>query len=234
MFLTRLKWLQSLVIARTRKDRRRLATRNRKTVRLSLEQLESRLTPSAPTLSTLAFFNSVGPTGVVVDGSGNLYGAIGSGGVSNDGRIIELAKGSSTITTLASFNGTNGVVPRNLIVDSSGNLYGTTSIGGAYGYGTVFELAKGSSTITTLASFNFAPFNLTNGETPTTLVMDSSGNLYGTAGGGAYGYGTVFELAKGSSTITTLASFNAVVDDTTSLVVDSSGNLYGTTEGGGA
>ena len=38
--------------------------------------------------------------------------------------------------------------------------------------------------------------------------MDSSGNLYGTASqGGAYG-GTVFELAKGSGIITTLASFN--------------------------
>ena len=39
--------------------------------------------------------------------------------------------------------------------------------------------------------------------------MDSSGNLYGTTcAGGADGYGTVFKLAKGSDTITTLASFN--------------------------
>ncbi len=92
-----------------------------------------------------------------------------------------------------------------LIMDSSGNLYGTAERGGAHGDGTVFELATGSSTITALASFNG-----TNGEDPYAgVIMDSSGNLYGTTyGGGASGDGTVFELAKGSSTITTLASFN--------------------------
>jgi len=40
-------------------------------------------------------------------------------------------------------------------------------------------------------------------------VIDSAGNLYGaTYGGGAYGVGTVFELAKGSSTITALGTFD--------------------------
>ena len=49
------------------------------------------------------------------------------GGASNDGTVFELAKGSGTITTLASFNGTNGAIPDcRLIMDSSGNLYGTT------------------------------------------------------------------------------------------------------------
>jgi len=68
--------------------------------------------------------------------------------------------------------------------------------------------------------------------------MDGSGNLYGTTiGGGAYDEGTVFELAKGSSTITTLASFNKPNEDLIglcipdSLFMDSNGNLYGTTEG---
>ena len=45
-----------------------------------------------------------------------------------DGTVFELAQGSNTITTLASFNGTNGAYPRaGLVMDSSGNLYGTTS-----------------------------------------------------------------------------------------------------------
>jgi uncharacterized repeat protein (TIGR03803 family) len=61
-------------------------------------------------------------------------------------------------------------------MDSSGNLYGTTAEGGASNDGTVFELASGSGTITTLASFNG-----TNGATSLAgLIMDSSGNLYGT------------------------------------------------------
>src|SRR5262249_7795050 len=62
------------------------------------------------------------------------------------------------------------------------------------------------ASITTLASFDN-----TKGAYPYTggLVQDSSGNLFGTAFlGGAYGYGTVFEVVAGSGTITRLASFN--------------------------
>jgi len=128
-----------------------------------------------------------------MDSSGNLYGTADLGGASGYGAVFELAQGSGTITTLASFNGTNGEYPlAGLIMDSSGNLYGTTVYGGASSDGTVFELAHGSGTITTLASFNG-----TDGANPYAgLIMDSSGNLDGTTNaGGAGGLGTVFELS---------------------------------------
>ena len=49
------------------------------------------------------------------------------GGASGDGTVFEVAAGSGTITTLASFNGTNGASPDGgLVEDSSGNLFGTT------------------------------------------------------------------------------------------------------------
>ena len=52
--------------------------------------------------------------------------------VNGDGTVFEIAAGSGTITTLASFNGTNGVSPNGgLVEDSSGNLFGTTMTGGA-------------------------------------------------------------------------------------------------------
>jgi uncharacterized repeat protein (TIGR03803 family) len=222
-------WLQ----ARKPRPARRVYPR-----RLLLEPLEDRCLLSAPVLSTLASFGapygSQPQAGLIMDQSGNLYGTTTSGGVYGDGVIFELAKGSSTITTLASFNGTDGLDPvAPLLMDSSGNLYGTAERGGTSGDGTIFELAKGSSTITTLASFNGS-----NGENPyAPLVMDSSGNLYGaTELGGASSAGTVFELAKGSSTITTLASFNGKngSEPYGSLVLDTSGNLYGTTVRGGS
>ena len=124
------------------------------------------------------------------------------------GTVFELAAGSGTITTLASFNGANGSRLFRLVAvvrDAQGNLFGTTQFGGANDRGTVFELAAGSSIITTLASFNGA-----NGAAPAAgLIRDAQGNLFGTTFvGGAYDRGTVFELAAGSSTITTLASFN--------------------------
>ena len=66
--------------------------------------------------------------------------------------------------------------------------------------------------------------------------MDSDGNLYGTTGaGGAYGNGTVFEIAVGSGVITTLASFsfNGDVSADSPLLLDSDGNLFGTTGAAG-
>ena len=202
------------------------------------------LAKGSGTITTLASFkgtNGQDPeAGLIMDSSGNLYGTTYEGGPSNDGTVFELAKGSGTITTLASFKGTNGADPQAaLIMDSSGNLYGTTEEGGptwnpslkVYGDGTVFELAKGSGTITTL--FSFSPEQSWLGDSPRAgLIMDSSGNLYGTtAMGGSYNDGAVFELAPGSGTITTLASFNGSNGDLpyAGLIMDSSGNLYGTT-----
>ena len=61
--------------------------------------------------------------------------------------MFEVAAGSGTITTIASFNGSNGEHPEaGLIEDSSGNLYGTTKEGGENGGGAVFEVAAGTRT----------------------------------------------------------------------------------------
>jgi uncharacterized repeat protein (TIGR03803 family) len=154
--------------------------------------------PGSGTITPLATFTT-GPVHcpLIMDDSGNLYGTTFGGGAYNDGTVFELVHGSGTITTLASFNGGNGSGPwGGLLMDTNGNLCGTTRGGGIYGNGTVFALAQGSSTIDTLVSFNGS-----NGSAPQAgLIMDSSGNLYGTAyGGGAYGDGTVFEVTRGVS-----------------------------------
>ena len=190
------------------------------------------------TITTLATFN-VYETGqmtgdLTMDASGDLFGTTPGGGASDNGTVFELAKGSNTITTLAAFNGSNGDNPyEGVTMDASGDLFGTTYEGGPYGCGTVFELGHGSNTITTLATFNGS-----NGETPIAgLTMDASGNLFGTTYcGGAYEDGTVFELAKGSNTITTLAAFNGSNGSlpSGSLTMDASGDLFGTTNTGGA
>ncbi len=174
--------------------------------------------------------------GLVLDSQGNLYGTSdgvpqADGQSANGGLVFELAHGSSAVKTLASFDGTDGNGPTGgLLVDSQGNVYGTTSAGGTDNCGTVFEIARGSNKVTTLASFNS-----TNGVEPTgSLAMDSQGNLYGTTvGGGPVGSGTVFELAHGSNTPTTLASFNGTSGGAAApwsgVVADGQGNLYGTT-----
>ncbi len=187
-------------------------------------------------ITTLASFNGSNGlqpfAGVTIDANGNLYGTTGGGGANNDGTVWEIAKGSNTITTLASFNGSNGLGPSAGVTIANGNLYGTTFGGGANGDGTVWEIAKGSSTITTLASFNGS-----NGANPQAgVTIDANGNFYGTTNnGGANGDGAVWEIAKGSSTITTLASFNYYNGATPidNVTIAANGNLYSTAFYGG-
>ncbi|MGA1986430.1 MAG: choice-of-anchor tandem repeat GloVer-containing protein [Candidatus Sulfotelmatobacter sp.] len=129
----------------------------------------------------------------------------------------------------------------NLILDSSGNLYGTASSAGGGG-GLVFELspvAGGGWSEKILYSFME---NGKDGVLPLAgLIFDSAGNLYGTTHlGGAYNYGTVFELQPSSGGTWkegVLHSFNDNGKDGiypgSGLTLDASGNLYGTTPNGG-
>ena len=72
------------------------------------------------------------------------------------------------------------------------------------------------------------------------VIFDATGNIYGTTGsGGAYGYGTVFQLSpsrNGGWKEHVLHSFipgGDGVHPAAGLIFDSSGNLYSTTGGGG-
>lgn len=192
--------------------------------------------------------------GLIMDASGNLYGTTTFGGTNRNcngsacGTVFQLTPGSGgswTETILHDFgNGIDGRMPQaGLVLDSSGNLYGTTSYGGTHNNsGTVYEVspaAGGGWTEKVLHSFGGSPID---GIDPVdTLIFDSAGNLYGTtSAGGAYGFGTAFELSPPTSagwTEKMLHSFGNGKDGqylAGGLVFDTSGNLYGTTIAGGA
>ncbi len=140
-------------------------------------------------------FDGAGPdAGLIIDPSGNLYGATADGGEYGGGTVFELTSSGKcnwTLKTLYSFPGTvgHGCGPRaTLAMDGAGNLYGTTYCDGAYGYGSVFKLTPTPNppwTYTPLYDFRGG----NDGAHPlSTVVFDRSGNLYGTTeGGGAAG-----------------------------------------------
>ena len=71
------------------------------------------------------------------------------------------------------------------------------------------------------------------------MITDAAGDLFGTtSSGGAYGYGTVFELVNngGAYTPVTLLSFNGAdgANPGGGLIADAAGDLFGTTGEGGA
>jgi uncharacterized repeat protein (TIGR03803 family) len=185
---------------------------------------------------------------LLFDTAGNLYGTTQYGSVSY-GTVFELSPnqgGGWTETVLYNFSqfGDGRYPDAGLIFDAAGNLYGTTDHGGAYcdlyqGCGTVFELSPvqgGGWTETLLHSFN-----IDDGDGPMgDLILDASGNLYGTTfDGGMHGGGTAFELTPlggGNWNMTTLHSFGEGADGNElwgDLTFDAAGNLYGVTDGGG-
>ena len=178
---------------------------------------------------------------LVMDTAGSLYGTTLYGGTSGAGTVFELSS-SGTETVLHSFaaSHTDGHYPyAGLLMDTTGNLYGTAQSGGAKGLGTVFKL-RPNGTETLLYSFCVLAACADGYHPRAGLIMDTKGNLYGTAfDGGAYDAGAVFELSP-SGTETVLHSFcqQAGCPDgyypQAGLVMDTNGNLYGTTLYNGA
>jgi uncharacterized repeat protein (TIGR03803 family) len=138
-------------------------------------------------------------TSLIFDASGNLYGATLGGGGLGDGTVFELSPGAGGEWTEAIlFNfipKETGSQPGGIIMDAAGNLYGTTAFGAQYNAGTVFRLTrtlKGGWTGNLLHTFGSG----TDASGPLAApVFDSTGHMYGTTGGGgAYGYGAVYEI----------------------------------------
>jgi len=160
-----------------------------------------------------------------LDSAGNVYGTTGAGGSKNLGTVWKLTPvttgtqaGTYKEKILHSFTSAPaGDSPAaGVTLDGSGNIYGTAGSGGKYlkpctssngtaiGCGTVFELAVSGATYKYKLLWNF---DNTDGAGPGNLVLDSSGHLYGGAGGGANGQGAVFEInPSGDGTTTTLTA----------------------------
>ena len=168
--------------------------------------------------------------GVILDGSGNLYGA------AYFGPVFKLNVITGQLRTW-NINATSGVIP-----DAAGNLY----FGGGQVYcsqgasddsdcGQIYKLDT-AGRLTVLHTF----FGGADGADLTDiLTLDGAGNLYGVSSYGGwpfcngpllYGCGTVFKLDPAGN-FTILHSFLGTTDGDqppAGLIRDSAGNVYGT------
>ena len=139
-------------------------------------------------------------SGLILDNQGNLWDATSSGpGEFGVGTIFELtpAQGGWNFTTQYTFingtvNGANAVT-----MDSAGNIYGSSFGGGANGTGVVYELTRTNGGWSYSAIFSF-PGDGSDGFFPEgNVLLDSQGNIYGTASHGPYpspDVGTVWKV----------------------------------------
>ena len=182
------------------------------------------------------------------DSKGNLYGATYLGGPGpcysmGCGTVYKIDPTGKETIIFSFDDGPDGGLPSSRLLLANDAIYGTTGAGGTgpctnssiVGCGTVFKLSGSQETV--LYSFQGPP----DGYGPTSdLVLDHSGNLYGTtsAGGnspnctfGPNNCGTVFKLAS-DGTETILHSFDGLDGFAIEgLVMDSAGNLFGSSEG---
>ena len=208
--------------------------------------------------------------GVVFDKAGHIYGVAVFNGAYGYGGVFQLTQGADgqwTAAVIYNFKGSpsDGAIPQaGLVIDSAGNLYGTTERGGSgqcndgsnnpAGCGVAFELSYAADTgWTETLLHSFIGVQGSDGAAPTAnLILDGSGNLYGTTvSGGSLdshcvgygvpsGCGTVFELTPSAAgwNETVLYKFKGGNGDGTNpaggLTRSQAGNLYGTTSGGGA
>jgi uncharacterized repeat protein (TIGR03803 family) len=216
-------------------------------------------TSSMWTETDLAIFHNIATgwnpsAGVVADRSGVLFGTTSQGGSSSTActegcgvvfQLAQVAKGQWAETVIHTFvGGIDGNSPRaGIILDSEGNVYGTTAYGGSSNYGMVFKLSSHGWKESILHTFTGG---VDGGVPSASLVMDASGNLYGTTYSGGNtntcpktaGCGVVFELSNANDVWkeTLLHTFTGGVDGAnplSNLVPDANGNLYGTTHSGG-
>lgn len=182
------------------------------------------------------------------DRKGNLYGTTNFGGKHGFGTVFEVAPSGKEKVLYAFTGGADGSGPvSGLVMDAQGNLYGTTQSGGDAGGGTVsqngavFKLTHGPGKLWT-ESVLYTFQGGSDGAGPDTgLIIDASGNLYGTTSGGLTCFstgacGTVFKLAP-NGVETVLHAFIGLGGSDgavpTSLMMDKKHNLYGTAADGG-
>jgi uncharacterized repeat protein (TIGR03803 family) len=150
---------------------------------------------------------------------------------------------------------TDGVESNPVIMDQAGDLYGTTQGGGTQDRGVIFELSPGQhGGYNYQILYNFcSESNCADGGVPIgSLVIDTSGNLYGVSrDGGNFNSGDVFELVAngGQWTFDVVYSFCSLTNCTdgggpfagitysgavSGMPYDGTSPLFGTTVGGGA
>ena len=221
----------------------------------ALAMFAAQLAP-AQTFSVIHTFTGAGDGGIpgpalLMDRAGNFYGTTQYGGRANQGVVWKLVhRGSGwVVQQLYTFSGEEGSQPNDLVMGPDGNLYGTNQHGGD-GFGTVFELTPPATVCKSIscpwsATVLYRFTGQSDGSQPIGLVVDQSGNLYGTTlyGGDQHSpclgdCGVVFELSRSSGgwTESVLHAFTDGDDGgypQSKPALDAAGNLYGTTEGGG-
>jgi uncharacterized repeat protein (TIGR03803 family) len=171
-------------------------------------------------------------SGVIMDKSGNLYGATAEGGSGNSGAVFELSPSADGWTERVIYNFASRVyyAPSGLTMDANGNIFGAAGL-------IVFELSPNGSGGWSSTIIHTFPGN--NSAVDGTPVIDNHGNIFGTIRPenqeGPIGDGGVYRLTQknGEWKMQILQLWTDGQGPEAGVVLDGKGNIYGTTDGNG-
>ena len=185
-----------------------------------------------------------GPTGVAVDGAGNLYIADSLNDLVEEvsattGEIVVVAGGGSTIPSTAAIAATNARLgePRGVALDAAGDLYiadaGNNQIDEVSATtGKIMVVAGGGSAIPGTNTLLATSASLSG---PNSVAVDGGSNLYIADSG----HGLIEKLTAATKSIsaiggggntgpsmTAIPAINALLNSPTGVALDRAGNLY--------
>lgn len=181
------------------------------------------------------------PNNLIIDKAGNLFGTA-AGGKYGYGIVFKIDTAGAFSVLYNFTGGKDGSSPhQGLVEDAVGNLYGTTPFGGTFKAGVIFKVSGTAETVL----YNFT--GGVDGGFPEGfdqhLILDPSGNLYGTTFTGgtvnsicARGCGVLFEVTS-SGTYVVRHRFTGLSDGSgpnASLLRTADGTIYGTAQYGGS
>jgi uncharacterized repeat protein (TIGR03803 family) len=178
------------------------------------------------------------PWGSLILSGTTLYGMTYGGGAYGQGTIFMFDTATTVETVLYSFAGDpDGAYPWGSLILSGTTLYGMTHNGGTNNVGTIFLINTSGAGYQILHSFLGSLVTPNDGAAPNGSLTLSGTTLYGmTSGGGADGYGTIFQINTNGAGYEVLHNFGPTLDGAYpygSLTLSRT-TLYGMTYGGGA
>jgi hypothetical protein len=176
--------------------------------------------------------DGAGPNALIFDAAGDLYGTTTT-------TVFELLPPTSEglAWTEKTLYASPYILASGVIFDNTGNLYGSVDDGFE---GSTFELKYANGQWTSVDLYKFKGYG--NGGSPTAVVLDKAGNLYGVGTSGGNNNGIAFELQRSGNdwNETMLYNFCSLnycadgADPEAGVVIDGNGVLYGNTSSGGA
>jgi hypothetical protein len=157
-----------------------------------------------------------GPTGIAIDGSGNVWVTNNS---SNS--VTELSSVGAPLSPSTGYTGGGLQGPIGIAIDDSGNAWVANRSGNS-----ITELSKSGAPVS--PSTGFIGGGLTS---PLSIAIDASGNVWAIEGGNNANEGIIAELSNAGVPISPPTGFSSAAQLTPAyLAVDPSGNLWLETE----